>query len=119
MSKFLYEVQQKNRLKQEGLLRRFSISCYGHQETLEEMRAHKTEKYKELKEKGNREEFQRWFLNYKPDDLRKKTELLQKNKNKTNKNKTTKSKTTKTNKSKTNKSKTTKSKTDLKKYFIL
>jgi hypothetical protein len=46
MSKFLFEVQQKNRLEQKGLLRRFSITCYGHQEGLEEMRAEKAKKYK-------------------------------------------------------------------------
>ena len=38
MSQFLFTVQQKNRLQQKGLLRRFSIKCYGHQETLEGMR---------------------------------------------------------------------------------
>ena len=72
MSKFLFDVQQKNRLSQRGLLRRFSITCYGHQETVEEIRAHKAEKYKELKQKGNKEEFQEWFLNYKPDDIKNK-----------------------------------------------
>jgi hypothetical protein len=41
MSKYLFDVQQKNRLEQKGLLRRFSITCYGHQESIEEMRAHK------------------------------------------------------------------------------
>jgi hypothetical protein len=66
MSKYLFEVQQKNRLEQKGLLRRFSITCYGHQESIEEMRAHKAEKYKELKQKGNMEEFDEWFLTYKP-----------------------------------------------------
>ena len=69
MSKYLFDVQQKNRLEQKGLLRRFSITCYGHQESVEEMRAHKAEKYRELKEKGDKEEFEKWFLNYKPDDL--------------------------------------------------
>jgi hypothetical protein len=73
ISKFLYDVQQRNRLQQKGLLRRFSITCYGHQESLEEIRAHKAEKYKELKEKGDKEEFQKWFLNYKPDDKTSKT----------------------------------------------
>ena len=70
MSKFLFDVQQKNRLQQKGLLRRFSITCYGHQESVEEIRAHKSEKYKELKQKGDKKEFQKWFLNYKPDDLK-------------------------------------------------
>jgi len=98
MSKFLYDVQQKNRLQQKGLLRRFSITCYGHQETLEETRAHKAEKYKELKMKGDKKEFQQWFLNYKPDDLinKKETEIKTKKRNKRNKNKKTiKSKKTK------------------------
>jgi len=72
MSKFLFDVQQKNRLEQKGLLRRFSITCYGHQESVEEIRAEKAEKYKELKQKGNKEEFKEWFLNYKPDDLKNK-----------------------------------------------
>lgn len=68
MSKFLFDVQQKNRLAQKGLLRRFSITCYGHQETVEEMKAAKSAKYKELKQKKNTE-FEEWFLNYKPGDL--------------------------------------------------
>ena len=29
MSQFLFKVQEKNRLKQKGLLRRFSMNCYG------------------------------------------------------------------------------------------
>jgi hypothetical protein len=77
MSKFLFEVQQKNRLQQKGLLRRFSITCYGHQETVEEMRAKKSEKYKELKSKGNKTEFEEWFLSYKPDDISKKNNKMQ------------------------------------------
>jgi hypothetical protein len=66
MSKFLFEVQQKNRLEQKGLLKRFSITCYGHQESIEEMRAHKAAKNKELREKGDKKEIEEWFLNYKP-----------------------------------------------------
>jgi hypothetical protein len=73
MSKFLFDVQQKNRLEQKGLLKRFSITCYGHQESVEEMRAHKAEKYQELKQKGDKAEFDEWFLNYKPDDLKNKS----------------------------------------------
>jgi len=56
MSKFLFEVQQKNRLSQKGLLKRFSITCYGHQESLEEMRSHKAEKFNELKGKRGTKE---------------------------------------------------------------
>ena len=72
MSKFLFDVQQKNRLEQKGLLKRFSITCYGHQETVEEMRAHKAEKFKELKQNGDKKEIQEWFLNYKPYDIKNK-----------------------------------------------
>ena len=68
MSKFLFDVQQKNRLEQKGLLTRFSITCYGHQDTVEEMRSEKAKKYSELKQSGNKKEFEEWFLNYKPDD---------------------------------------------------
>ena len=68
MSKFLFEVQQKNRLEQNGLLKRFSIECYGHQETIEEMRAHKAKMYKELQDKKGTREYDEWFLNYRPDE---------------------------------------------------
>jgi hypothetical protein len=68
MSKFLFEVQQKNRLEQKGLLKRFSIECYGHQETIEEMRAHKAKMYKELQDKKGTREYDEWFLNYRPDE---------------------------------------------------
>ena len=67
MSKFLFDVQQKNRLAQKGLLKRFSIICYGHQESVEEMKAEKSAKYKELKDSKNKKLFDEWFLSYKPD----------------------------------------------------
>ena len=66
MAQYLFDVQQKNRLEQKGLLRRFSINCYGKQETLEEMRNTKSEKYKELKNKRNTKEYESWFLRYVP-----------------------------------------------------
>lgn len=68
MAKFLFDVQEKNRLEQKGLLKRFSINCMGHQETVEEMRAEKAEKYNELKDKKNNEEYEEWFLRYRPTD---------------------------------------------------
>ncbi len=71
IAKFLFDVQQKNRLEQKGLLKRFSITCYGHQESVEEMRASKAEKYKELRENRNSKEYEEWFLGYKPEDLKK------------------------------------------------
>lgn len=70
MSQFLYDVQEKNRLSQKGLLKRFSITCYGHQETLEEIRAHKNEVFEKLKGKKGTKEYDLHFLSYKPDELR-------------------------------------------------
>jgi hypothetical protein len=71
MSKYLFEVQAKNRLAQKGVLRRFSISCMGHQETIEEMRAEKAEKFKEFKDKKKTPEYDAWFLRYRPTDTKK------------------------------------------------
>ena len=66
MSKFLFDVQQKNRLSQKGLLKRFSIICYGHQESIEEMKAEKSKKYKELLQSKDKKQMEEFFLNYKP-----------------------------------------------------
>ena len=64
IAKFLFEVQQKNRLSQRGLLERFSINCYGKQPTIENIRAEKVEKYRELKDKRGTREYDEWFLKY-------------------------------------------------------
>jgi len=66
MAQFLFEVEQKNRLEQKGLLKRFSIKCYGKQATLETMRAEKAEKFKELASKRNSAEWNEWFFKYAP-----------------------------------------------------
>ena len=113
MSKFLFDVQQKNRLSQKGLLKRFSITCYGHQESIEEMKTEKSKKYKELKQSKDKKAYEEWFLNYKPDDINTRKEFISKEKdtknmdnqkslNKTNKTKKTNKpkKTNKTNKKK-------------------
>ena len=89
MSKFLFEVQQKNRLKQEGLLSRFSITCFGKQDTLDDMRTHKSEKFlefKNMKNKEENEEYLRYFFKYNPAN-KKKTVSNKKTKAKTKKNK--------------------------------
>jgi hypothetical protein len=72
MSQYLFKVQQQNRLEQKGLLKRFSIHCYGHQETLEEIRAKKTKKFMNLKKKKNSKEYEKNFLRYRPVDIEKK-----------------------------------------------
>jgi hypothetical protein len=71
MSKFLFDVQHKNRLEQRGLLRRFTVKCFGKQDMMEEIRAAKAAKYKELRHQRNSHEYQMWFLKYAPGDLRK------------------------------------------------
>jgi len=63
---FLFELEQKNRLAQKGLLRRFTPQCYGTQETLESIRAQKAAKFAELKTDRTSEEYQSWFLSYQP-----------------------------------------------------
>lgn len=82
MSQYLFQVQQNNRLKQKGLLKRFSISCYGKQMTLESMRNEKAEKFKELKDKRDSKEYEEWFLRYNPNDKKgvKKTKRRKKTK---------------------------------------
>jgi hypothetical protein len=64
MCKYLYDIQQRNRLKQTGLLRRFGATCYGKQETLDDIKAKKSEKYQELKREDP--EYDEWFLKYSP-----------------------------------------------------
>ena len=70
MADFLFNVQQKNRLKQKGLLRRFTIQCYGHQESLQEIRAEKATKYKELKNERNSKEYDLYFFKYIPGETK-------------------------------------------------
>jgi hypothetical protein len=66
MAKFLFDVEEKNRLEQKGLLKRFSINCYGKQLTMEELRAEKAKKFEELMNDRTSEEYQEWFLKYNP-----------------------------------------------------
>jgi hypothetical protein len=51
----------------QGLLRRFSITCYGKQKTLEDIRTEKSKQYKKLKTKKNTNEYNKWFLRYNPE----------------------------------------------------
>ena len=105
LSQYLFKVQQKNRLKQKGLLRRFSIDCYGRQTTIEKIREEKAEMYKRLKNKKKSKEYEWGFLRYIPAD----NDPTLKNKNK---------KTRKTKKSKkSKKSKKTRKKIRRKSFF--
>ena len=74
MSEYLFKVQLKNRLQQKGLLKRFTINCFGKQETLEDIRAKKGQKFKELFEKGIKKGsrlYQENFLRYIPIEIEK------------------------------------------------
>ena len=67
LCEYLFKIQQKNRLKMQGLLRRFSITCYGKQKTLEDIRTEKSKQFKKLKTKKNTNEYNKWFLRYNPE----------------------------------------------------
>ena len=73
MCEFLFKVQQTNRLEQKGLLKRFSINCYGEQHTLESMREEKSNKFNELKANRGNKEWEEWFLRYVPKHKTRKT----------------------------------------------
>ena len=95
MSQYLYEIQEKNKLNQKGLLRRFSLNCYGTQPTLETMRDEKSNKFRELKEKKGTKEYDEWFLKYTPDVKTKtttKTKTKKQKEDKKRKNRTIKKK---------------------------
>jgi hypothetical protein len=66
MTMFLFDIQQKNRLQQKGLLRRFTVTCFGKQESIEDIRSKKIQKYNELRRHPNKKDFDAWFLNYRP-----------------------------------------------------
>ena len=66
MANYLFEVEEHNRLENKGLLKRFSVNCYGKQLTLEDIRSEKAAKFKELAAHKNGNEYQQWFLKYTP-----------------------------------------------------
>lgn len=66
MAKFLFDLEQHNRLTNKGIFKRFSIECMGKQPTLAMIRSEKSEKFHELKKSRDSDEYNRWFLNYKP-----------------------------------------------------
>ena len=68
-AKFLFELEQKNRLSQTGVLKRFTSQCMGVQETMESIRAKKSEKFEELRGVRGSEEYEKYFLKYSPGEL--------------------------------------------------
>lgn len=76
MSEYLFTVQQRNRLNQKGLLKRFTVSCYGNQPTIEDIRNEKSKKFQSfvnMKNRNNSKEYQEWFLRYRPCDEKRKS----------------------------------------------
>jgi hypothetical protein len=91
MAQYLFQVQAKNRLEQKGLLKRFSINCYGNtSESLETIRALKAEKFKELKNKKGSKEYDEYFLRYTPGEKNVKGNKTGRKNNKKTKTKTIK-----------------------------
>ena len=90
ISEYLFKVQLKNRLEQRGLLRRFTTTCIGKQNTLEDIKYNKS-KIIELVKLGklskNSEEYKINFFKYIPGDKHKTRQ------NKTRQNKTRQNKT--------------------------
>ncbi len=71
MCKLLFDVQQRNRLAQTGLLRRFSVKCYGRQPGLRDIRAARADKLRALRRtRRNHPDRERWFLHYDPKTVR-------------------------------------------------
>ena len=85
MAQYLFMVQQKNRLEQKGLLKRFSINCIGTQDTLMSVREHKAKMYQKLKSKRGTKEYDEWFLKYSPTSDIVEKEIKKKKKRKTRK----------------------------------
>ena len=105
MAQYLFYVQAKNRLEQKGLLKRFSINCYGNnRETLDTIRSIKAEKFKELKNKKGSKEYDEYFLRYTPGEK-------SNNKTRNNTSKSKNSNKTRNNSNKTSNNKTSNNKT--------
>ena len=85
MAHYLFTIQQNNRLKQKGILKRFSHTCYGSQPGREEIREIKQKKFLELKNNRKSLEFKKWFLKYYPNDISKNKDNEKKQKKITNK----------------------------------
>ena len=85
MCEYLFKVQEKNRLSQNGLLRRFSMNCIGYQKTMEDIRSHKSELYNTLKQKRSCKEYEKHFLKYTPIPKRKTRKTIRTSSKKTQK----------------------------------
>lgn len=83
LAKYLFEIEQYNRLEQNGILKRFSTKCYGVQKGLNSIHGEKALMFKKLANKKGTKEYESWFLKYIPEqlnkqDLKKKKKHIQK-----------------------------------------
>lgn len=83
MSQYLFKVQAQNRLKQKGVLKRFSLKCVGTQKTLEDSRQEKSKMFEKLKSKRGTKEYDEWFLRYAPGEKKAAVATAKKKHNKT------------------------------------
>ena len=120
----LYKIQKENRLAQRGVLKRFSMNCYGHQKSKAETMKIKKEKVKEMnlaKVDKSSKEYESWTLNYVPSEIEdakkseKEKEAKKKTQKKSKKRSTIKKKKTSKTKSATKKKSKSKSKSKSKK----
>ena len=102
---YLFNLQNNNRLKQKGLFKRFTLTCYGKQPSMEDIKSLKANKFKELKHKKNSLEYKKWFLRYIPKNKTKKSTNKTKKSIKKSTKKSTKNSTKKSTKKSTNKTK--------------
>jgi hypothetical protein len=80
LAKYLYEVEEHNRLEQHSILKRFSAKCVGKQRGLTEIRAEKSKMYKNLSKKKYTKEYDEWFFKYVPSQLSEKEQAASKKK---------------------------------------
>ena len=66
MAQYLFTFQSKNRLINNGLLKRFNAQCYGTETTLQGIREKRAEKFVELKNNRGTKEYDEFFLKYTP-----------------------------------------------------
>ena len=86
----LQEIYNKNTLKNSGLLKVYTIECFGEQETFEDILSQKKDMYEKLSK--NNKDFEKWFLRYIPKGPIKKSKSKSKSKKSKKSKKTKKTK---------------------------
>ena len=66
MAQYLFQTQEKHKLRQVGVLKRFVPTCIGTQDTKESVRSRKAAMHRKLVNKKKSAAYEAWFLNYQP-----------------------------------------------------